>query len=212
MLREIKILTVFSVFALVHFVEMSFAATITKKLCVNSKGVIQIRSSCKKSEKVFTTTTLNQMIPSSLEAAGPAGAAGPEGPQGIAGAMGAQGAQGIQGVPGVKGGKGITNLAACRVSSAGDSYKTNFANPANGALYAEVYCNQYTEFVLEDEYRVNLIPGSAGTDVAIQGRDPYVQNVNGDTREYAVGVYANRINIGGQGIFELIVRAVCCPR
>lgn len=180
------------------------AATASKKLCVNKKGAITIKSTCSKGEKAISPKSFNQLLATVQDIAGPVG------PQGVIGPVGPAGPEGSQGVVGVKGPKGTLNLAACRVSTTG--YASNFFTTSNPVLYAETYCNPSTEFILEDQYRVNVFPGSEGTDIAIQGRLPYYQTFGSDTREYGVGVYANRINISGSGAYEFLVNAICCPR
>lgn len=202
--KIIPLLIVIALSQISLFLPEAMAATSAKKLCANSKGAIVIKSKCSKSEKSVSPSTFKQVL-STVD-----GLSGPAGVQGIEGSVGAQGPQGSQGVPGVKGPKGTLNLAACRVTSEG--YDSNFFNLSNPVLYAEAYCNPSTEFILEDEYKVIVFPGSVGTDIAIQARSPYHQTINGDTREYAVGVFANRINIVGNGAYELRVRAICCPR
>ena len=153
---------------------------------------------------------------------GPSGVAGEPGPSGEGGATGDRGVigengpvgqpgpRGIQGPTGKKGEPGNINFNNCRVT--GEAYTTNFSNPNNPILYAEVFCNQNTEFLFEDEARVRLFPNSVGTKVALQGRFPYYQNVQNDTREYGVGYYMNRFLVTGDGIYELFVRGICCPR
>ena len=185
------------------------AATSAKKVCVNSTGVIAIKSKCKKGEKLLSALTLNQTISVSPEAAGPIGPQGAIGIQGEIGPIGT-GLPGIQGVQGIKGVKGQIDLSACRITTAASD--SNFFNFSNAILYAEVFCSPSTEFILEDESKVSFFPGSEGTRVALQGRSTYTQNIGGDVRDYGVGIYANRFLTVGTGAFQFSVRAVCCPR
>lgn len=194
----------------IYFFDISVlhAATSAKKVCVNAKGAILIRTKCRSGEKLLSTLTLNQTIASSQDAAGLAGPQGIAGIEGVAGPVGPSGPVGIQGG---KGADGQLNLSACRVVDNG--YDTNFSNPSNSILYAEVFCNPSTEFLLEEDSRVDTIfQESSGTRAALQGRFPYFQTINGDVKEYGVGVFANRFLTVGNGILELKVRAVCCPR
>ncbi len=186
------------------------AATSAKVVCVRGDGSILVRAKCRKGEKLLSSVTLNQSIASSQDAAGPQGVPGIQGVVGAVGPIGVQGPQGPAGVVGIKGAPGQVDFSGCRMT--GQDYRSNFFTPSNPILYAEVFCNQFTEYLLQDESVVNFYPDSAGTKVALQGRLTYQQNVGGDTREYGVGVYANRFSIVGTGAFEFYVRGVCCPR
>lgn len=196
-----------SAFFTVALLETADAATSGKSVCVNRKGAIVVRAKCKKREKTLSAASLSELISKSID---DAGLIGPQGSPGVQGATGPIGPLGPQGIVGGKGPKGQIDLSACHVSSEG--YSTNFFNTGNPVLYVEAGCHPTAEFLLEDEYRVTTFPGSSGTDVAIQARISFSQDVSGDTREYAVGIYANRVNVGGLGAFELIMRAICCPR
>lgn len=185
-------------------------AASSKKLCVDQAGKIFVRGKCKKGETLFSAVSLNQSIASSQDAAGPAGLQGESGGKGDIGPVGPEGPQGAQGAVGEKGAPGELNFNGCRITSEG--YDSNALNTTNSVLYAEVFCNPNTEYLLEDESRVNFLPGSVGSRAVLQGRLPYHHSVNGDEREYGVGIYANRFLVVGPGLFELIVRGVCCPR
>lgn len=209
MLRKIKIVFTFLLVAQLSLADC-FAASAARKVCVKSDGSILVKAKCKKGETLLSSASLNKTIATSQDAAGPSGSPGVTGIKGITGNIGVAGPQGAQGVVGPKGAPGQINFSACRLTT--QAYDTNFQVPSNPVLYAEVSCNPNTEYILEDESIVSIFPDSAGTKVVLQGRLPFHQNINGDVREYAVGIFANRFATGGSGIYELLVRAVCCPR
>jgi Collagen triple helix repeat (20 copies) len=240
MLHKVNSVIPLLAFALLVPLHEAVSAAPAKSVCIKSDGSIQIRLRCKKNERTLTALELNNIISSSNGAAGPvgsegpAGAEGPVGPtgpvgpagpvgqsgpvgsagvvglKGSVGPTGASGAQGQQGIQGVKGPPGQLDLSGCRVTPS--SFTSNFLSPANAVLYTEVYCNPTTEFLLEDDAVVAAFPGSEGTRSVIQWRLTYTQNVNGDIRDYGVGIYANRYLTVGQGILNLTVRGICCPR
>lgn len=212
MLRKIKFLTFLLVTLSLFNIEVAFCAkkVAISKACVDANGVILIRSKCKKSEKLLSALMLNREISGSQALAGPTGSQGPEGITGDTGNVGLGGATGPQGIPGSKGVPGELSFSACRLTV--EQYTTNFSNPANPILYAEVFCDENTEFLLADESRVFFFPASTGTKVALQARSPYYKTINGDEREYGVGIYANRTSSVGDGTYQFIVRGVCCPR
>lgn len=212
MLRKVKASSLLLLFLTPFFVvvDASAAKSAAKNVCVKSDGSIFVRPKCKRKEVVLSSITLNQTIANSQDAAGPAGPVGATGVVGSKGATGATGPQGGPGAIGAKGPRGEVNFDACRLTS--QSFTSNFLTPNNSVLYAEVYCGQYTEYLVEDEAVVSLFPDSTGTKVVLQGRLPYHETVGGDKREYAVGYYANRFTIVGSGVYSLSVRAFCCPR
>lgn len=212
MLHQVNLISRLAIVTLMITISVTevFAASAAKNVCVKGDGTIFVRAKCRKGEKVLSSLSLNQSIATSQEAAGPAGPQGVVGAPGNTGSSGNPGPQGVQGVTGVKGAPGQINFDGCYLTSV--DYKSNFPNPSNSVLYAEAYCNPSTEYLLMDDSRVNLFPDSVGSKVALQGRLPFYQVINGDEREYAVGIYANRFQTVGMGIFELQVRGICCPR
>ena len=182
----------------------------SKSICVSAKGDITIKSKCSKKEKALSALVLNQEIATNQGAAGPAGAPGITGILGVTGSAGPVGQQGAQGTTGSTGAVGQLDFASCRLSSQG--YDTNFFNSSNQILYAEAYCDENSEFLLLDESAVKFFPSATGSKSVLQGRFTYTKNIGGDTRDYGVGIYANRFLSVGDGAFELTVRAVCCPR
>lgn len=201
-------LVILFIFGVLSFYAPScFALQSGKKLCVQANGNVQARTRCRKVEKELSGSALNEAISVSSEAQGPAGAVGVGGVSGIQGPQGPAGPAGQAGTQ--KGPKGQIDLAGCRVA---EGFRANLDNPTKASLYAEAFCNGSTEFVLEDSYVVSFFNGTAGTKVVIQGRTADITDVGGDKRESSVGVTATRLSSVGNGAFQLVVKAVCCPR
>ena len=80
MLHKIKLKAVLVILCITFSSSDVFAAG--KKVCVNSKGVISIKSKCLKDEKLLSAATINQAITTSAAASGPPGSQGATGEAG----------------------------------------------------------------------------------------------------------------------------------
>lgn len=182
------------------------AKTKPRKVCISSSGELLVKSKCTEGETLLSAAKLNQFINGSAKTVGPKGPEGIVGPQGP---PGLQGDKGEQGQAGSKGIKGLIDFSGCRMITAQGN---NIFIPANSGVFATATCDPENEFVFEDDVSQFIFPGSEGSKIFIQGRLTNTNTIVGDTREYEVTYYANRLVTVGQGMYILNVRVLCCPR
>ena len=206
MLHEVKtLLFIFISLAVGLLSTEAFAATKPQVVCSNSKGALIVRKKCRSGEQLLSSQLLSSLTMNSglVKSAGIQGTPGVTGPQGAAGSAGGKGV------------KGTIDFSGCRLTAEG--YDTNFFSPAStNVLSTTVSCDPNTEFLFDESYLVRTFPASAGTKAFVQVRSPFQATIVGDTRDYAVTIYANRESSAGSGsfsgAFELLVTGICCPR
>jgi len=186
----------FVIFLVLGLTQTAAALTKPKLICATAKGDLVVRAKCRKAESVFSSDLLLQQTSQTLGGS-------------FVGPIGEKGIKGITGERGVKGTRGLIDFSACRQVS---GFSTNFLNPSNPAQSATLTCNSSLEFLFDDDFQITVLPGSVGTRVFAQARIPLDVVIAGDKRDYGATIYVSRDSTVGQGIYNLSVTGLCCPR